>query len=87
MACRSALVLFPVGAILLACTGETPIAHHDDDVTVDTRARDSRRQYDANITFASRYVSRCAPALEGSSRPRVLVTGFGRFMDITNNAT
>jgi hypothetical protein len=55
------------------------------EVKVDTRSPEARRQYDANVAFASSYASRCQ--LGSTDRPRVLVTGFGRFMSIGNNAT
>jgi pyrrolidone-carboxylate peptidase len=57
----------------------------DNEVKVDTRSAEARRQYDANVSFANAYVPRCPQATPG--RPRVLVTGFGRFMSIGNNAT
>jgi pyrrolidone-carboxylate peptidase len=64
--------------------GETT-TDDSNEVKVDTRSPEARRQYDANVAFASSYVARCqrGPA----ERPRVLVTGFGRFMSIGNNAT
>jgi hypothetical protein len=55
------------------------------EVKVDTRSPAARRQYDANVAFATAYAARCART--NSGHPRVLLTGFGRFMDITNNAT
>jgi len=57
----------------------------DNEVKVDTRTPEARRQYDANVAFANAYVPRCTRPADG--RPRVLVTGFGRFMSIGNNAT
>ena len=73
-----------------ACTSETapddePVAGEENEVKVDTRTPAARRQYDANVAFATGYAPRCAPSTSG--RPRVLVTGFGRFMTIENNAT
>ena len=74
-----------------ACTSETGpgndalLAGEENEVRVDTRTPAARRQYDANVAFATGYVPRCAPPTSG--RPRVLVTGFGRFMSIENNAT
>ena len=74
-----------------ACTSETapddggPVAGEENEVKVDTRTPAARRQYDANVAFAMGYAPRCAPSTSG--RPRVLVTGFGRFMTIENNAT
>lgn len=52
---------------------------------MDTRSPEARRQYDANVGFATSYEPRCTKTASG--RPRVLVTGFGRFMSIKNNAT
>ncbi len=67
------------------CTDETAVGIAGDEVRVDTGTPEARRQYDANVTFALGYEARCprGPA----TRPRVLVTGFGRFMSITDNAT
>jgi pyrrolidone-carboxylate peptidase len=56
----------------------------EDAVTVDTSTPLARAQYDANVDFARRYVPTCKPT---SGRKRVLVTGFGRFLDISENAT
>ncbi len=53
-------------------------------VKVDTSTPLARAQYDANVAFASGYRARCKP---GTGKPRVLVTGFGRFQGLTNNAT
>lgn len=55
-----------------------------DDVRVDTSTAEARKQFDANVNFGANYVPRCART---SDRPRIVVTGFGRFMDISNNAT
>lgn len=68
------------------CADDGATSDHDNEVKVDTRSPEARRQYDANVAFASSYQPRCA-ALATSNRPRVLVTGFGRFMTIANNAT
>ena len=57
----------------------------DDEVKVDTRSPAARQQYDANVAFASAYKPTCAKSSSG--RPRVMVTGFGRFMSINDNAT
>jgi pyrrolidone-carboxylate peptidase len=55
-----------------------------DAVTLDTRSPQARAQYDANARFALTYAARCAPV---GTRPRALVTGFGRFLDNATNAT
>lgn len=65
--------------------GEEPTTDSDNEVKVDTRTPAARRQYDANVAFATGYVPRCRS--NGSGRPRVMVTGFGRFMSINDNAT
>ena len=54
---------------------------------LDTSTDGARRQYDANVEFARSYVSRLGPLVAKSARPRVLVTGFGRFMSVADNAT
>lgn len=93
MAARShALFLaLSAGIALAGCAGETdpvtgnPETDDDNEVKVDTRSPEARRQYDANVAFANSYAAKCAAPASG--RPRVLVTGFGRFMSIANNAT
>jgi pyrrolidone-carboxylate peptidase len=57
----------------------------EDSVVVDTRDPIARAQYDANAKFATNYRARCTKTTSG--RPRVLVTGFGRFLDNETNAT
>ncbi len=57
---------------------------------VNTGSELAYRQYRANVEFAAGYAPRCAaPALgeDGVPRPRVLVTGFGRFLENPKNAT
>jgi pyrrolidone-carboxylate peptidase len=76
-----------VVAASVGCASESDLTTVDDDITVDTSTPEARRQYDANVGFATRYTARCASALPQSGRPRVLLTGFGRFMSIANNAT
>jgi hypothetical protein len=56
----------------------------EDDVKVDTRGRLAREQYDANVAFALGYTPRCTST---GAPKRVLLTGFGRFLDISDNAT
>ena len=56
----------------------------DDAVTLDTSSAAARAQYDADVAFATAYRPRCTAR---SGRPRVLVTGFGRFLDNPSNAT
>lgn len=57
----------------------------DSEVKVDTRSAAARRQYDANVKFALSYAARCS--VPKGNRRRVLVTGFGRFGSIGDNAT
>ncbi|AKU95404.1 hypothetical protein AKJ09_02068 [Labilithrix luteola] len=52
---------------------------------MDTRTEAARRQYDANVKFAMSYSARCT--VPKGHRRRVLVTGFGRFGRIGDNAT
>lgn len=54
---------------------------------LDTSTDGARRQHDANVEFARSYVSRLGPLVAKRARPRVLVTGFGRFTRIAENAT
>lgn len=81
-------------AIALGCV----VAHHEgvdeandvstDEIVVDTSTPAARAQYDADVGFATSYVSRCGkPSASAPSRPRVLVTGFGRFLENETNAT
>jgi hypothetical protein len=56
----------------------------DDAVVVDTGSPHARAQYDANVAFALGYKPQCTP---NGNRPRVLVTGFGRFLENNDNAT
>jgi pyrrolidone-carboxylate peptidase len=86
-----ALLIGMLAASCAAADIEEPIAESDNEVKVDTRSPQARRQYDANVAFASSYAPRCTRTLQplagGAAPPRVLVTGFGRFMRIENNAT
>jgi pyrrolidone-carboxylate peptidase len=81
--------LFALLSIVAGCVDEAAddVGADEDAIRVDTSTPQARRQYDANVAFASSYTSRCVRSVTASSRPRVLVTGFGRFLSITNNAT
>ncbi|MFT3770624.1 MAG: hypothetical protein QM820_34800 [Minicystis sp.] len=57
----------------------------DDTVTVDTSTARARAQYDAEVAFATHYTPSCTTPAHG--RPRVLVSGFGRFRDVLDNAS
>lgn len=87
LAIRAPLVCALAALALTACAADAspPVRSDEGEVTVDTRSPEARRQYDANVAFALSYSPRCAPGTPG--RPRALVTGFGRFLGITNNAT
>lgn len=95
-----ATALFPLvallgGSVLGACSEEaTPAPAEqapgatEDDVKVDTSTKLARAQYDANVTFGKGYKARCkSTGASGGARRRVLLTGFGRFMTVTDNAT
>lgn len=58
---------------------------NEDAVTVDTSSVIARAQYDANVAFARGYAARCKPAANGHKR--AIVTGFGRFLYVSENAT
>lgn len=90
------LLLVCLGASALlasACTSDPsvegpddgPVAGDENEVKVDTRTPAARLQYDANVAFATGYLPTCVRGT--SSRPRVMLTGFGRFMSIADNAT
>jgi hypothetical protein len=72
-------------ALALAACSDEPESQ-EQDVIVSTRTEAEWRQYVTNVDFAVRYEARCA-SHAGSGRPRVLVTGFGRFLENTENAT
>ena len=88
-------ILFPllgVAAVSLgACANggagddSPPVGADDNEVKVDTRTPASRQQYDANVAFVSSYHPTCTKTSSG--RPRVMITGFGRFMSVNDNAT
>lgn len=64
---------------------ELTIGENDGDVKVDTSSKLARAQYDADVDFATSYEPRCTTPKRG--RPRVLVSGFGRFRTILDNAS
>lgn len=82
-------VLAAVGTVLLtACSAEEDPSvggSSEDEVRVDTSTPLARAQYDANVAFATSYKARCR--VQDARFPRVLVTGYGRFLYITDNAT
>jgi pyrrolidone-carboxylate peptidase len=85
------LSLLAVAALALgACVAPTDdVDSSEDDVKVLTNTPLAVKQYKVNLAFAKTYKPRCkakASALS-SRRPRVLVTGFGRFLSNVHNAT
>lgn len=79
------VAILAIGAAGCASPADEAADGQEDEVKVDTRSPEARRQYDANVAFASGYTPRCVRGASG--RPRVLVTGFGRFMSVVDNAT
>jgi pyrrolidone-carboxylate peptidase len=63
----------------------------EDAIRIVTSTPEQRAQYDANVSFALNYRARCGVGLStntsGTRRPRVIVTGFGRFLSNPSNAT
>lgn len=61
----------------------------EDAIRILTSSPEARAQYDANVRFALDYRARCGAGLTPSAtrRPRVIVTGFGRFLSNPSNAT
>ncbi|MEO6420402.1 MAG: hypothetical protein ABIP39_13380, partial [Polyangiaceae bacterium] len=75
-----------LAAMLTGCAldGTVDPDASEDAVVVDTKSPLARAQYDANVAFANKYQASCKSA---GKNPRVLVVGFGRFLDNDNNAT
>lgn len=80
-----ALTALALSAVGCAAHDDDPVGDDENAVKVDTSSPEARAQYDADVDFVNHYVPRCAKT--DGSRPRVLLTGFGRFMSIANNAT
>jgi pyrrolidone-carboxylate peptidase len=80
---RSTLALSALVALLAGCSTEAS-SSQESHVTVDTRTELAWAQHQENLRFAEDYVPRCLPATD---RPRVLVTGFGRFKSNRQNAS
>ena len=79
--------LLPLAAMLAGCALDgTDVAADasEDAVVIDTKSPQARAQYDANVAFANKYQATCKPI---GKNPRVLVVGFGRFLENSNNAT
>jgi pyrrolidone-carboxylate peptidase len=78
-----------LAAAAMACStapaADSPRAA-EDEVRIDTRSTLARAQYDANVDFVSSYRPTCTREKRAGVK-RVLVTGFGRFLSIGDNAT
>jgi pyrrolidone-carboxylate peptidase len=94
----SAFAAFVTFAALSSCDAVEPENGSDavgatetteDAIRLRTMSPEARAQYDANVAFALGYRPLCtaSPPAGTARRPRVLVTGFGRFMTHTQNAT
>lgn len=70
---------------LSSCAIDETTTEDADEVTIDTSTKLARAQYDAEVEYANRYTPTCTTPNHG--RPRVLVSGFGRFRDVTDNAS
>ncbi len=82
--------LLPLAAACAAHTGadDGSADASESPVTVDTSTSATRAQYDANVAFVTAYRSKCDAGTGASaSKPRVLLTGFGRFESVVDNAT
>src|SRR4051812_30781804 len=80
---RSVALLAVVAAAAGCDVGSSETAD-EADVVVRTSTPEEWAQYLADVTFAKGYSARCKST---SARPRVLVTGFGRFMSNGTNAS
>lgn len=91
MRLRSGIAVACVASLAAsACSTESP-AHKgpvasEDEVRIDTESVLARAQYDANVDFVNRYRPTCTRARRPGVK-RVLVSGFGRFLSIRDNAT
>lgn len=79
---RRALILALVAAA--GCSADGVETGDEQEVVVRTETPEEWAQYVANVAFARSYVATCKPS---GDRPRVLVTGFGRFMSNATNAS
>ncbi len=75
-----------VAAALTSVSCADDIESEDSDVIVRTVTELEWRQYVANVDFVNAYVPTCARD-PYSTNKRVIVTGFGRFLENTENAT
>ena len=87
-------ILTLAGALALsACTARSDPSSDEQHVKIDTESELAWQQYQANLRFAEDYEPVCHAKVERSDepgvapRPRVIVTGFGRFHSNQRNAT
>jgi pyrrolidone-carboxylate peptidase len=83
--CRVSIVIGLVAVFGAGC-GDSQSSRDSGDVVVITDTEEAWAQYEANVSFALSYEARCLPEAD-SARPRVLVTGYGRFGSNPSNAT
>lgn len=79
-----------LGALVLGsgCTSESVLTG-DPTVVVNTETERARAQYDANVSFVEGYTPACSvdPSDDRARLPRALISGFGRFLSVKDNAT
>lgn len=84
-----AVPMLAASVCIAACSAETDAGDdalaEENAVKVDTSSSIGRAQYDANVAFVNAYRPKCTTPANG--KKRVLVTGFGRFQSVANNAT
>lgn len=81
--CAAVTAVSALAVSFAGCDSETDT--QDSDVIVNTESEAQWAQYVRNVEFAEGYVPTCSAY--GGSHPRVLVTGFGRFLENAENAT
>src|SRR5438876_9586734 len=80
----SSLRLLAALVMVCACTAPSGYEADESDVKVATDSPLAVKQYKANLAFAKGYKPKC---IQRGAKPRVLVTGFGRFLGNRDNAT
>lgn len=80
------VALVGIAAVGLVGSGCSETDSQDNDVIVRTQSEAEWKQYVRNVSFVEGYTARCDAGAE-RVRPRVLVTGFGRFLENKENAT
>lgn len=89
MSARARALGVRVGLALVLGAGAScvdDVSTDESDVIVKTETEAQWEQYVTNVDFVEGYLPRCGGADSGG-RPRVLVTGFGRFLENKENAT